>query len=150
MVFDEPTITNVVCFGGENGSATVNATGGTPNSSGEAYIYVWSNGQTGTTATNLSAGEYTVTVTDANGCQAETVITIDQPDELLADAGPDQVLGCGINSTNLAAVFQTDETTTTEQTGTWTIVNGPAGGSFAAVNDPATLFTGDQGTYTLR
>jgi hypothetical protein len=47
-----------------NGSATVTATGGTP-----PYTYLWSpSGGTGSTATNLSAGIYTVTVTDAGGC----------------------------------------------------------------------------------
>ena len=32
------------------------------------YIYDWSNGQTGSTATGLTSGVYSVTVTDSNGC----------------------------------------------------------------------------------
>src|SRR5206468_10816080 len=43
--------TSISCFGGNNGSATVSATGGTTPLS-----YVWSNGQTSSTATGLAAG----------------------------------------------------------------------------------------------
>jgi hypothetical protein len=46
-----------------NGSATVVAGGGTG-----AYNYLWSNGGTTATITGLPVGNYTVTVTDANGC----------------------------------------------------------------------------------
>ena len=35
--------------------------------------YLWSNGQTNSTATNLSTGIYTVSITDANGCTANAV-----------------------------------------------------------------------------
>ncbi len=67
--------TNVSCFGGNNGTATVNAGGGTP-----FYNYSWvpigGNSSIGTT---LSAGNYTVTVTDANGCVTSATTTITQP-----------------------------------------------------------------------
>lgn len=46
-----------------NGSATINVTGGTP-----PYTYLWNNGATTQTASNLSIGYNSVTVTDANGC----------------------------------------------------------------------------------
>ena len=69
------TTTNVSCFGGSNGSATVNVTGGTA-----AYTYSWSpTGGTAATATGLSAGTYTVTVTDANGCTTTQSFTLTQP-----------------------------------------------------------------------
>src|SRR5207253_8626089 len=52
---------NVLCFGGNNGSATVTMTGGTA-----PFTYVWSpSGGTNATGTGLTAGTYTVTVTDA-------------------------------------------------------------------------------------
>lgn len=51
--------------GGAKGTASVAATGGTPT-----YTYAWSNGQTTASITNLVAGTYNVTVTDANGCTA--------------------------------------------------------------------------------
>ncbi|PTX44229.1 putative secreted protein (Por secretion system target) [Christiangramia gaetbulicola] len=135
---------DVTCFGGSDGSATVEATGGTPD-----YIYVWEDGQTGQTATNLAAGTYEVRIIDANGCEIATSFTIEQPEELIANAGPDQVLGCGFSSTPLNASENLDENGDAIS-GQWAIVNGPSGGSFADDTDPKTTFTGGQGTYTLR
>ena len=66
--------TNVFCFGGNNGNATINASGGTAN-----YSYLWENGQTTATVTGLSAGTYTVDITDALGCTASNSVTITQP-----------------------------------------------------------------------
>ncbi|WP_373056605.1 LamG-like jellyroll fold domain-containing protein [Zunongwangia sp. H14] len=140
--------TNVTCFGGTDGSATVAAEGGTRATSGDPYIYVWDNGQTGPTATNLEAGEHDVRVLDANGCETWISVTITQPEELIADAGPDQVLSCGITTTQLEASLPAENSE--EFTGEWSIVNGPAGGSFADATNPASIFTGSQGTYTLR
>ncbi|PCJ84382.1 MAG: hypothetical protein COA57_09285 [Flavobacteriales bacterium] len=58
------TSTNTSC-GTSNGTATVSVISGTPS-----YTYQWSdvNNQSTSTATGLSAGNYLVTVTDANGC----------------------------------------------------------------------------------
>ncbi|MBK8609256.1 MAG: putative Ig domain-containing protein [Chitinophagaceae bacterium] len=76
--------TNVSCFGGSNGAASVNAaTGGTPG-----YTYNWTPGNPvgdGTTSvTGLTAGTWTCTVTDANGCTAVQTFTITQPAAALA------------------------------------------------------------------
>lgn len=68
------TSTDVSCNGGNDGTATAAATGGTGNLS-----YSWNNGQTTATATGLAAGNYTVTVTDANGCQKTAVVIIAEP-----------------------------------------------------------------------
>lgn len=68
------TSTNVTCNGGNDGSATAVATGGTGS-----LTYSWSNGLTGQTITGLASGNYTVTVTDANGCQRTAVVIITQP-----------------------------------------------------------------------
>ncbi len=59
--------------GGSNGSATASAGGGT-----SPYQYSWpsSVSQTDSTANGLSAGNYTVTVTDANSCTMTTSATI--------------------------------------------------------------------------
>ena len=58
--------------GGNNGTATVVASGGTP-----PYNYSWNNGGGNqATATGLDAGNYTVTVTDANGCQATSTVAV--------------------------------------------------------------------------
>jgi hypothetical protein len=63
--------TNIACAGNSNGSATVSVVGGTPN-----YSLLWSNGAQTQTTFGLAAGNYTVTVTDANGCTATTTATI--------------------------------------------------------------------------
>jgi hypothetical protein len=69
------SITNVdddTCGTGQ-GSMTVSASGGT-----QPYSFTWntSPAQAGTTATGLSAGTYTVSVTDANGCTSQTSATV--------------------------------------------------------------------------
>jgi alpha-tubulin suppressor-like RCC1 family protein len=68
--------TNVICNGDSTGSATVTPIGGTPT-----YSFLWSTlpTQTTQTANNLSAGEYTVKVTDSNGCIHYDSLTISQP-----------------------------------------------------------------------
>ena len=65
---------NVTCNGLNNGSAIVTANGGTPN-----YSYLWSNGATTASVSNLTPGAYSVTVTDANGCQSVSNVNITQP-----------------------------------------------------------------------
>ncbi|HEX2900217.1 MAG TPA: SprB repeat-containing protein, partial [Bacteroidia bacterium] len=45
-------------------------------SAGPAYTYLWSNGATVEDPGSLCAGTYTVTVTDANGCQATTSVVV--------------------------------------------------------------------------
>ncbi len=81
VVVDVATQQAVTCFGGNNGSAMVVATGGNGG-----FTYLWSNGGTGPIQTGLSAGSYTVTATDANGCTGQTVVTIGQASQLLATA----------------------------------------------------------------
>ena len=72
--------TNVSCNGENNGSATVTPVGGTPN-----YSYIWSTSPAQITAlaTGLTAGSYTVTVTDDNGCSKISSVNITQPTELI-------------------------------------------------------------------
>lgn len=66
--------TDVSCFGGSNGTATVNVSGGSPG-----YTYSWSpSGGNGATATGLPAGTYTCTITDAGGCTGMATFTINQ------------------------------------------------------------------------
>ena len=57
--------------GAGNGTASASATGGTP-----PYDYAWSNGDFGANISGLSAGTYTVTVTDANDCTRTASATV--------------------------------------------------------------------------
>lgn len=65
---------NVTPYGGSNGAVTADVFGGTA-----PYNFVWSNGSTNQNVGNLTAGDYSVTVTDANGCLAQASIELLQP-----------------------------------------------------------------------
>ncbi|MCF8464951.1 MAG: choice-of-anchor L domain-containing protein [Flavobacteriales bacterium] len=72
-------VTNALCFGDDDGSATIEASGGV-----SPYDYNWiSIGQNSQTATELSAGEYIYEVTDANGCTNSDTVEITQPDQII-------------------------------------------------------------------
>lgn len=60
--------------GGSDGTATANVSGGVG-----PYTYLWSNGGTSSTITNLSYGIYTVTITDANGCIRLGSVVVNEP-----------------------------------------------------------------------
>ena len=62
---------NVVCNGASTGSIDLSVSGGSGS-----YTYSWSNGSTTEDLTSLSAGTYSVTVTDSWGCTATTSVTI--------------------------------------------------------------------------
>ena len=62
------------CNGDNNGSATVNATDGTP-----PYTYLWETGGTSATENNLAAGTYQVRVTDASNCMDSIIATVIEP-----------------------------------------------------------------------
>ncbi|HPH83206.1 MAG TPA: PKD domain-containing protein, partial [Flavobacteriales bacterium] len=64
----------VNCHGGNSGSLTALSSGGQAPLS-----YAWSNGQTSATISNLSAGTYSVTITDANSCQSTDTYTLIDP-----------------------------------------------------------------------
>ncbi|MDP2384990.1 MAG: gliding motility-associated C-terminal domain-containing protein [Bacteroidota bacterium] len=72
------TVTNASCFAQCNGTAILNnINGGTA-----PYTFVWSDGQSGTTANGLCAGNYTVTISDLNGCSTTVDTTISEPVQL--------------------------------------------------------------------
>lgn len=92
------TSTSVSCNGGSDGTANVVVTGGTP-----PYTYLWNDpapAQTAATCTGLTAGTWTVTVTDANGCTQMQTVTINQPASITAFAGTDQTI-CSNNTVSL-------------------------------------------------
>jgi len=87
--------TNVSCFGGNTGSATVTG------ALGNGYTYAWNTNPVQNTATaiNLVAGIYFVTVTSANGCESISTDTITQPSQLtLTITGTTNILCNGGNN----------------------------------------------------
>jgi gliding motility-associated-like protein len=87
------------CNGDTDGSIEVDAQGATPN-----YTYVWNNGQTTSTATGIGAGQYRVTVTDANGCTLSVSGLINEPTAIVLST---QVLS-NYNGAAISCPGQTD------------------------------------------
>ena len=67
------------CFANGSGAVTLNVTGGTA-----PYTYLWNNGSNAAQLTDVGAGTYSVTVTDANGCTTTANATVTQPAALTA------------------------------------------------------------------
>jgi gliding motility-associated-like protein len=77
---------DVLCFQDATGTATVSNVQLNPGDMVDAYS--WSlnaGGQTTESVTNLSAGEYIVTITDSEGCTAENSVTINEPTDIDVD-----------------------------------------------------------------
>ena len=94
---DFSSIGTIDCNGGTT-SVTVLATGGNPG-----YTYNWSDGQTSQTATNLTAGNYTVTVYDSGGCSAALQCNVQQPMEITPSLVT-RDLQCGVVEGSISAV----------------------------------------------
>lgn len=85
FIINEPTVlqsnnsaVNVSCNGGTNGAIQLTASGGTA-----PYSYSWSNGSTSQNLNNVSAGNYSVNITDNNGCIETSSASVTQPSALL-------------------------------------------------------------------
>ncbi|MCB9234635.1 MAG: HYR domain-containing protein [Bacteroidia bacterium] len=82
---------NISCNGQTDGQATVSVTGGCL-----PYTYLWTDGQLTSTAINLAAGTYSVTVTDGVGDQTTCTITLTEPAQLV-DGFSIPTFACGYN-----------------------------------------------------
>lgn len=113
-----------------NGSATVTPTNGTAN-----YTYLWSNGNTTANPTNVAAGNYTVTVTDANGCTGTASVSI------------------SVSSLTLTATTSSTQSSCTNATGSVTanISNGtsPYGYQWTGGGNTSTVSNLGAGNYTV-
>ncbi|OFY69589.1 MAG: hypothetical protein A3G23_11170, partial [Bacteroidetes bacterium RIFCSPLOWO2_12_FULL_37_12] len=72
------TVTHVTCAGLNNGAITLDLSGGEGS-----YFVVWNNGQTNPNLYELTAGVYSVTVTDTKGCSLSKSIEVTDPLPLL-------------------------------------------------------------------
>lgn len=92
-------IQDVLCYGGSNGRINLSVSGGTGG-----YTYSWSNGSTASLLNNISAGNYTVLVTDANGCTVQETFEVKQPTQIVLDVDVANLscFGAGDGSINLS------------------------------------------------
>ncbi|PSR02059.1 MAG: hypothetical protein BRD50_07765, partial [Bacteroidetes bacterium SW_11_45_7] len=91
--------TDVSCKGGSDGSISITVNGGEP-----PYSYFWSNFGFTKDLTNIPAGEYTVIVTDDNGCEKTATVTIDEPAQgLSVDVNVSQISCSGVENGELTA-----------------------------------------------
>lgn len=94
---------DVSCFGANNGSASVTASGDFA-----PFSYAWTNGVNSADISNLVAGDYSVTVKDQQGCTAVASTHIAQPDEIKTSVS---VTNTSCNNANgIAAVTVTGGT----------------------------------------
>ena len=92
--------TDASCNGTATGTATAQGTGGT-----SPYTYQWdaaAGNQTTATATGLSAGIYTVVVSDTNNCTAQITVTISEPSVVLATISSTTPAACNGQGTGSA------------------------------------------------
>jgi uncharacterized repeat protein (TIGR01451 family) len=126
--------TDINCFGGTTGSINVTVTGGTA-----PYTYQWSGASTATTEdlTNIGAGTYKLTITDAKGCTTTQSVTISQPTAITSSAAKTDA-NCFGSATGTATI--------TASGGTGTLTYSKDGTTFQASN----LFSGlAAGSYTF-
>lgn len=81
-VSSELTITHESTPGAKDGTASISVQGGTGS-----YVINWSNGTSGASVSNLTPGEYSVTVTDSNGCTQSQVFVINAGSTGTVNAG---------------------------------------------------------------
>ena len=91
-----------------NGASTGTATAAGANGAG-SYTYVWNDpgAQTGGTASGLAVGTWQVIVTDADGCQDSTTVTIGQPSLISTIVSGVVDVSCNGGSDGAANVFAT-------------------------------------------
>ena len=98
---DSIVAADVLCKGGQSGSALANVVLGTP-----PYKYSWTYGQqnfSGNYIQNLSIGKYLFQVVDSSACTAEDSIFISEPEELKIAGFPSNTY-CGLNNGKATAI----------------------------------------------
>lgn len=81
----DAVVTPIACSGENSGAIALSVSGGTPQ-----YTYSWSGpggfSSSDANISNLAPGDYTILVTDLNGCESESLFTITEPAPLILDA----------------------------------------------------------------
>lgn len=135
IIINTISTTSVSCYGGNDGTASMSASGGIPSVL-NGYTYLWSVGsQTTTSATGLSAGTHSFSVTDSLSCTVTKTVTIVEPNPFTANASQTNLCGSAtgdvtVNVTGGTASFtyswsaggQTTQSITGLTAGTYTVL----------------------------
>ena len=142
-VLDPPSVTitqGILCFGEETGALSIVPSGGLP-----PYSINVQNTTTGTDygnqTTGLAAGDYLITVTDANSCTETATITITQPDEIDFVVNTTDI-SCGGSGTILGSIEVQNVTGGTQEY-TYYISN-----NFGFTDNYATISGGEDHTFS--
>jgi hypothetical protein len=141
---------NIICKNGTSSLVRI-----TPSTGTAPYTYTWKHAGiqvgTGTSLSGVVAGDYSLTVVDANGCSDTRTETLEEPYD--ADAGDDEIreTTCGLTSTILRG------NTPNIGTGEWSIISGTGGSFTTGAGNPSNsdlpnaTFTGNSDVdYVLR
>ncbi|MFP4663245.1 MAG: gliding motility-associated C-terminal domain-containing protein [Bacteroidales bacterium] len=90
---------DLTCYNSDDGSINIITSGGTP-----PYSYNWSHGETSESADNLPVGDYSLTITDNNGCSLTESFTISQPEQLKLSFNTTDVDCMGSNTGSIESV----------------------------------------------
>ncbi|MGL4596658.1 MAG: T9SS type A sorting domain-containing protein, partial [Bacteroidia bacterium] len=118
--------------GGSNGAATLAVSGGTPG-----YTYSWSpSGGTGVSISGRTAGTYTCTITDANGCTQTQTVSITEPTVIASSVSSQTNISCNGGNDGAATLAVSGGTPS------YTYLWSPSGGTGVSITGQAA------GTYT--
>ena len=152
ILFGGYTVTNVSCFGANDGIVTVYPVGGTGT-----FTYTWNSIPGNNPDSTLTAGSYVVIATDANNCTAADNVVVSQPTQLTLTTTPKDALcfsGADGTATDVAVggtppynYLWSNSETGKVATGliaatyftTVTDNNGCTAGSSAVINEPAQI-----------
>ncbi len=124
VAYSGPAITNTVTTaaptcGLNNGTASVSLAG----------TYLWSNGATSQTATGLSQGTYTVTITTASGCTVTASATVPSGG-VFSTANTATATTCGLNNGSLTSIASGTATYLWSNGATTSTITGLAAGNY--------------------
>jgi gliding motility-associated-like protein len=88
LIFDSLSLSNVTCSLND-GEISIYPSGGTPQ-----YSFFLDNVLSNDTITNLAGGNYTVSVTDNNGCSIDSIVYIDFPTPINISISPSDTILC--------------------------------------------------------
>jgi len=126
------------------GTVTSNIIGGS-----SPYTFLWNNGATTPNLANLTAGDYSVTVNDTNGCTASDEVTVTVNELPIADAGTDQNICIGGSSTLTVTGGNTYQWSTNQTTVTITVSPTTNTTYTVTVTDTNDCTASDQVTVTV-